>query len=354
MARLRGHHRQQCRPLHQHAGPVRRLLHQLPWAVSYGQPNYLALFSGSDQGVADNGTYTFTGPNLERSLVARGLSFVGYSESLPSAGYTSAVSGAYQRWHNPWVDFTNVPAAVNQPFSSFPTDYRQLPTVSFVIPNFNNDMHDGSVAAGDSWLQSQLGAYVQWASSHNSLLIVTWDHDSGTLSDQIPTLFVGPRVKAGNYGENISHYNVLRTVEDMYGLPYLAQDATASPITDVWNTGVPAKLSAATASPPAELATAVAHSAWSDPRLTQWLQSAGSAGGVGSSPISGLPGGQGNVLPPSAPIQGVTGDKHGGPGGHARRPHKQKAKSVAKGKKSAGHRRGKVISPAEWSLRLPT
>jgi hypothetical protein len=129
-----------------------------------------------------------------------------------------------------------VPAADNLPFTNFPTDYTQLPKVSFVIPNFNDDMHDGTVAAADTWLQTNLNAYVQWAATHNSLLIVTWDHDDGTAANRIPTLFVGPMVKAGNYAETITHYNVLRTVEDMYGLPYLGQDATAAPITDVWKT----------------------------------------------------------------------------------------------------------------------
>ena len=66
-----------------------------------------------------------------------------------------------------------------------------------VVPNQANDMHNGSIQQADSWLQQQLGSYVQWAQSHNSLLIVTWDEDNSSHSNQIPVIFVGPMVRPG-------------------------------------------------------------------------------------------------------------------------------------------------------------
>jgi acid phosphatase len=64
----------------------------------------------------------------------------------------------------------------------FPSDYDSLPTVSFVIPNMVNDMHNGvvptSVTAGDTWLRQHLDGYYNWAKDHNSLLIVTFDESS--------------------------------------------------------------------------------------------------------------------------------------------------------------------------------
>jgi acid phosphatase len=107
-------------------------------------------------------------------------------------------------------------------------------TVSFVIPNLKDDMHNGSIQQGDSWLQTNLLAYANWAINNNSLLIVTFDEDNGTKANQIATIFVGPMVKPGQYNEKINHYNVLRTIEDMYGLGYLGKSASATPITDVW------------------------------------------------------------------------------------------------------------------------
>lgn len=184
------------------------------------QPNYFALFSGSTQGVGDNGTYSLAAPTLAGSLQAAGKSFVGYAERDSP------------RKHNPWESFAGS-EDVEQDMSAFPSDFARLPTVSFVVPNLNNNMHDGSIAEGDAWLRQHLGPYADWCPGHNSLLIVTFDEPSheGT---RIPTVFFGGAVKPGLYGEQISHYSVLRTIEAMYGLPLLGESARVSPIVDVW------------------------------------------------------------------------------------------------------------------------
>jgi len=199
------------------------------------QPNYLMLFSGSNQGVTDNSCpHTFGTANLGSELIAQGLTFKGYSESMPYDGYTGCSSGSYARKHSPWVNWSNIPASSNLTLNAFPSDYDQLPTVSFVTPNLDNDMHDGTVAQGDSWLRDHFDGYVQWAKTHNSLLVLTFDEDDNNSGNRIPTVFVGASVKAGDYSEHITHYNVLRTLEDAYDLPYAGASASASPITDVW------------------------------------------------------------------------------------------------------------------------
>lgn len=202
------------------------------------EPNYLALFSGSTQGLtSDSCPHTYAGANLGAELIAKGLTFTGYSESMPSNGYTGCTSGTYARKHNPWVNFSNVPAASNLPFSSFPGSFSTLPTLSFVVPNLSDDMHDGTIAQGDAWLQQHLDAYAQWAKTHNSLLVLTWDEDDNSANNQIPTILFGAQVKTGSYAETIKHYNVLRTLEDAYGLTHAGAAATATPITDAWSTG---------------------------------------------------------------------------------------------------------------------
>jgi phosphatidylinositol-3-phosphatase len=200
------------------------------------QPNYLDLFSGSNQGVTDDSCpHSFSTDNEGAQLIAKGLTFGGYSENLPSTGSTACTSGRYARKHAPWVNFKNVPAANSKPFSSFPTDYSTLPTVSWVIPNLCNDMHDCSVGTGDGWLKSHLDAYVQWAKTHNSVLITTFDEDDHTGGNRIATIFNGQPVKPGSYSERIDHFRVLRTVEDMYDLPHAGAAANTTPITDSWN-----------------------------------------------------------------------------------------------------------------------
>ena len=206
------------------------------------QPNYLELFSGSNQGVNnDTCPQTFSTPNLAGDLIAAGYTFGGYSEALPSQGSLVCNhkgingSGQYVRRHAPWTNFTNVPASVGMPFSAFPTKFGNLPTVSFVIPALMDDMHNGTVQQGDTWLQNHLDAYAQWAKSHNSLLIVTWDEDDNSQSNQIPTIVVGQGVTPGLYGERINHYSVLRTIEAMYGLPGAGSAAGLAPILDIWS-----------------------------------------------------------------------------------------------------------------------
>ncbi len=199
------------------------------------QPNYLALFSGSTHGVEDDGCpVDLTGANLASQLADAGRTFVGFSEGLPRAGFTGCEADGYARKHNPWVDFSDLPASVNQPLSSFPDDYARLPTVSFVVPDLCHDMHDCDVATGDAWAREHLSGYVDWARTHNSLLVVTFDEDQGTDANHIATFLVGPMVAPGPSEQRIDHYGLLRTLEDMYRLPPLGQAATADPITGVW------------------------------------------------------------------------------------------------------------------------
>jgi arylsulfatase A-like enzyme len=199
------------------------------------QPNYLTLFSGSMQGVQDDTCPVhLDGANLGSQLLDAGLTFSGYSEGLPTPGYTGCDNRDYARKHNPWVDFADLPASVNQPFSAFPADYASLPTVSFVVPDLCNDMHDCDVSTGDAWAQRNLGPYVDWATTHNSLLVVTFDEDRGLIANHIATIVAGAGVAATTSDQRIDHYDLLRTLEDMYGLEPLGNAAGARPLTGIW------------------------------------------------------------------------------------------------------------------------
>jgi len=218
---------------------ARGILFTRSFAVAHpSQPNYIALFSGSTHGIRDNAHHDITAANLASSLAAAGLTFAGFSEDLPAVGFRGDSSGAYVRKHSPWACFTNVPDGVNRRMLDFPTTaFDGLPTVSFVVPNLRNDMHDGSVAAGDSWLRAHIDSYARWAVSHNSLLIVTFDEGPGSqppADTPIATILVGARVRKGTSDQPVTHYSILRAIEDIYGLPHLAEDSTAAKITGTW------------------------------------------------------------------------------------------------------------------------
>jgi hypothetical protein len=95
-------------------------------------------------------------------------------------------------------------------------------------------MHDGPIRTGDAWVRNHLDSYVQWAKTHNSLFILTFDEDNYGYSEHIVTIFTGGMVKGGAYKMTINHFNVLRTIEWMYGLPYAGYAAKVKTIDNCW------------------------------------------------------------------------------------------------------------------------
>jgi acid phosphatase len=218
--------------------------------------NYFWLFSGSNQGVGfkdvipskkTHKVYPFRTSNLGQQLIDKKFTFKGYAEDLPQTGSTVTKIGHYARKHVPWISFGNIPqgsnpeSSTNLQFSSFPSDFTKLPTVSIVVPNLVDDMHDPgnhpktAVKNGDAWLKKNIDPYYQWSKAHNSLLIVTFDEsDDPTgyigltdpaskyvdIQNRIPTIFAGAHIRHGDYeeGTGVTHVNLLRTIEAMYGL----------------------------------------------------------------------------------------------------------------------------------------
>lgn len=205
------------------------------------QPNYLALFSGDTQGYYnDDCPLQLTGENLASALRAKKLGFATYAEGLQVDNPLTCSRGDYRRKHNPAANWAGLEAML-LPFSAFPADYARLPTVAFVIPDQVHDMHDGSIAEGDAWLERNIEPYARWAQAHNSLLILTWDEDDSRGDNRIATLFIGPMVKPGSSPQRIDHYSILRTIEDMYGLKRLGESAQARAVSGVWRKGAKPK-----------------------------------------------------------------------------------------------------------------
>jgi phosphatidylinositol-3-phosphatase len=209
------------------------------FAVAHpSQPNYVALFSGSTQSVRDDRRHDIIAPNLATALIGAGLSFAIFSEGLPSVGFRGDAAGRYVRKHNPAASFLNVPADANLPFGMFPSSrWASLPTVSFVVPDLDNDMHDGSVERGDAWLRENLAGYARWAPSHNSLLVVTFDEGPGREEPAevpIATILAGAQVRHGRFDLPVTHYSLLRMLEEIYSLPPMGEERDAPRIAGIW------------------------------------------------------------------------------------------------------------------------
>ncbi len=205
------------------------------------EPNYLALFSGSTQGMtSDACPVSFSAPSLGDEVVDAGGVFRAYAENLPYAGdkICNTADKLYYRKHVPSIMFTDILNTFTVPFSRFATDLANgYPAVTFITPNMCDDMHNCSVAAGDTWLRNNIPPLYRYDTAHNGLLIVTYDESlESDPNNHIATIFVGPMVKAIHSAQSINHYNVLRTIEDLCGLPYLGNSGGAAPITGVWHT----------------------------------------------------------------------------------------------------------------------
>lgn len=77
-------------------------------------------------------------------------------------------------------------------------------------------------------------------SPNNSLLILTFDEDDSAHGNHVLTFFYGAGVVQGDYSRYVDHFDVLRTVEDIYGLGYAGASANASPLTEIFAAPEPA------------------------------------------------------------------------------------------------------------------
>ncbi|HEY1868040.1 MAG TPA: alkaline phosphatase family protein [Candidatus Cybelea sp.] len=199
------------------------------------EPNYLALFSGSTHGIhGDPCPVYFKAADSASELIAAGKTFAGYSESMPRNGYKGCYHGRYDRNHNPWVEFRNVPDSDNLVYHGFPSSPASL---VWIVPNLCHDTHDCSVKTGDRWLSQNLPPIIAWDKKHDGLLVLTWDEAAPDKSgkNHVPTVLVGPMVKAGTESdEDVDHYSTLHAIDEIFGIACIDKDCKAPVVSGIW------------------------------------------------------------------------------------------------------------------------
>jgi len=206
------------------------------------EPNYLALVSGSTQGVTDDAIHDITAPTVFDQLEAAGHSWRVYAEHVPGGCFRGATakggpdgSGTYARKHEPAISFTGISASPDRcaniiDFSHFDPGAADL---NLIVPDMCHDMHDCSVAAGDEWLSGFIPRITGSAAfADGGLLVVTFDEASGRDSSQhVPLVFAGPSVAAGTQEtRQATHYDLLRTIQAAFGLGCLEESCHAQPM----------------------------------------------------------------------------------------------------------------------------
>ena len=233
-------------------------------------PNYLAMVAGTDFGIHRRGRFladrqtNFPSDAFHKTvadrLLAGGLDFKNYAEELPegncpyridSQHVAKSKKGDYVRRHVPFLSFgevqqkwcdhvVRVDSAKDDNF--FISDAKKgLVAYSFYSPNMNNDGHNTNVQVAGEWVHKFLDKSFPEKLRQGTLVIVTFDESDNNADNRIFTLFLGDMVKDASQqdatvlGRHYTHYNVLRTIEENFGLePLAAGDREATPITDIW------------------------------------------------------------------------------------------------------------------------
>jgi hypothetical protein len=210
-------------------------------------PDYLALVSGSTQGVTSDCTSCqVTARNLADTLERARKKWKTYAEGLPRPGFTGAWRGRYAKKHDPFLYFEDVATRPDRlhrivPLTRFSGDLgaNRLPDFSLVVPDLCHDMHDCSVATGDSWLRSFLQPLLRSTALEHGVVFVVFDEgvagDAAGGGGHVPAVVIGPLVRTGaRAAAPVDHYGLLRTIEDAWGLPRLGRSRNATSITGIW------------------------------------------------------------------------------------------------------------------------
>jgi len=220
------------------------------YAISHPSlPNYLALTGGSTFGIASDCTNCpVSQPSVADQIEKAGKTWKAYMEDMPGPCFAGDSAPLYRQKHNPFFYYTNVrddPARCNRivPFAEFASDIKAntLPNFVWITPNMENDAHDGTLADSDAWLKQwipQILASPAWRD--NGVLFLTFDEgkgDAGCCQEagggRVVTVVLSPLGKPGHRSAvKYSHYSLLRTIEDAWGMPALGGAQDSAPMAD--------------------------------------------------------------------------------------------------------------------------
>jgi len=232
-------------------------------------PNYLAMVAATDFGLHRRGSYlgdrqvNFPADAAHRTiadrLIAGGLDFKQYAEELPPGACPWNLSGLhiadkrgnYARRHVPFLSFREIqekwcdhviPVDSAKADNYFTQDAKKgLVAYSIYTPNMNHDGHDTNTQVAGAWVKKFLDESFPEKLRKGTLVVVTFDESGGNEDNRIYTVLLGDMVKpasqqdSGTLGKHYTHYSVLRTIEDNFGLATLTtNDREAQPITGIW------------------------------------------------------------------------------------------------------------------------
>jgi phospholipase C len=228
------------------------------------EPNYVWLVAGSNHDIKDDAEPAINGlhgvDNLGAQLNLKGISWKSYQEAIDGKSCPLTNNTPYAPKHNPFVFFDDLTdgfspgsaacIAHNRPFTELKTDLaaKTVPRYVFITPNICNDMHGDPycdkaikqydpIKQGDAWL-GRVVPMIRNSSAFkdHGALFITWDESEGQLDEPIGLILLSPGAKPGyvNATSHFTHSALLRTVEDIFGLPTLGGAAKSSNLVDLF------------------------------------------------------------------------------------------------------------------------
>ena len=219
-------------------------------------PNYLSLIGGDTFGITSDCEDCFVNaPSLPDLIEKSGRTWKTYQDDMPEPCFVGSTL-RYAQKHNPFIYFDPIRLDAERcarsvvPLTQLDTDIaaNDLPNFIFITPDICYSAHDCSIELADGWLKEQMDKLYPALESSGEpfLIILTWDEGQGNHSccglpelagGRIATVFISPQVKP-NFEDATpySHYSILKTISEAWGLPYLghAADAETPLITAPW------------------------------------------------------------------------------------------------------------------------
>ena len=197
-------------------------------------PNYLALTSGQTWGVTDDSYHALPRQDIGDQLTRAGLKWRAYMEGLTPAGCIDSPE-PYDPGHNPFAFYGGACPGNVVPFTELAPDLARGDfRLSWIGPDSCHDQHSCSIGTGDAWLASTVGSIKgSRAWSAGAVLIVTWDEDDGGANNRVLTIVARPGHGHLESATPYDHYSLLATIEQLLGLPRLANAARAQPMNDL-------------------------------------------------------------------------------------------------------------------------
>ena len=230
--------------------------------VEPSEPNYVWMEAGNPLGIRDNDgpdqNYRTTKKHFVSLLVAGGVPWKTYQQSISGTRCPLVREAAYEPKHNPMIFFADVtdnnnPRSENcikhmRPETELAADLTNDTLTGgyiFITPDACHNMHDGCesndpIKNGDNYLASVVPK-IQASNAYKNggAIFVTWDEgdeDEDGDNPKIGMIVLSPFARVGyRTGKYYNHSSLLRTMQEIFAVePMLRGAATATSLGEMF------------------------------------------------------------------------------------------------------------------------